>query len=232
MPIVAGCLALTLALTPATQASAADETLELESDIQRLSYVVGLEIGQSLVGQGMEEIDMAAFMAALEDVFEQRPSRLTDEEIQTTVTTFRNALTAAQEQEAMDNLSAGRAFLASNAHNEGVEEMPNGVQYRILRAGSGAKPSSDDLVTVHYRGRLLDGTEFDSSYRRGEPLDIALDAVIPGFQAALQAMSTGAHWEVWIPAELAYGAQGSGGSIGPNQALHFELELIGIKPKG
>ena len=110
--------------------------------------------------------------------------------------------------------------------------MPDGLQYRILRAGDGPKPSADDQVVVHYRGRLLDGTEFDSSYRRGEPAEFVVGGVIPGWQAALMAMPTGSRWEVWIPAALAYGERGAGGAIGPNQALYFEIELIAIKPAG
>ena len=111
-------------------------------------------------------------------------------------------------------------------------QTPDGLQYRILRTGDGAMPAADDRVVVHYRGRLLDGTEFDSSYGRGEPAEFMLDAVIPGWQAALRKMPVGSHWEVWIPAVLAYGEQGAGGTIGPNQALHFDIELIEIKPKG
>ena len=132
-------------------------------------------------------------------------------------------------REAADNLAAGRAFLASNAENEGVAQTPDGLQYRILRAGEGATPTAEDRVVLHYRAGLLDGTEFDSSYGRGEPTEFMLGAVIPGGQAALQLMPVGSRWEVWIPAELAYGERGAGGSIGPNQALHFEIELLEIK---
>ena len=111
-------------------------------------------------------------------------------------------------------------------------QTPDGLQYRIVRAGDGATPTADNRVVVHYRGRLLDGTEFDSSYGRGEPTEFMLGAVIPGWQAALQLMPVGSHWEVWIPARLAYGEQGAGGTIGPNQALHFDIELLEIKPQG
>ena len=227
VPLVAGWLALAAAM----QACAADEAPKLESNLQRLSYILGLQIGQSLLEQGMERIDAAALTAAVEDVFAQRRPRLTNEEMQAALDEFRTSHGAAQEQQAAANLSAGQAFLASNAENEGVVEMPDGLQYRILRAGDGAKPSADDRVVVHYRGRLLDGTQFDSSYRRGEPTEFQVGAVVRGWQAALQAMPAGSHWEVWIPAALAYGAQGAGGAIGPNQALHFEIELIEIKPK-
>ncbi len=227
VPLVAGWLAFAVAV----QAPAADEAPKLESSLQRLSYILGLRIGQSLREQGMEQIDAAALTAALEDVFAQRRPRLTTEEMQAALDEYRTSRGAAQERQAAANLSAGQAFLASNAENEGVVEMPGGLQYRILRTGDGAKPSADDRVVVHYRGRLLDGTQFDSSYRRGEPAELAVGGVIPGWQAALQAMPAGSHWEVWVPAALAYGEQGAGGAIGPNQALHFEIELIEIKPK-
>ena len=223
---VAGCLALAAAM-PAT---AAGEDPQLDSVIQRLSYAVGLQIGQSLRRQGLHEIDAAALAAALEDVYADRPPRLTIEQMQAAQAAYQAESAARQGRQAEANLTAGRAFLESNAKNEGVVETPDGLQYRILRAGEGATPTAEDRVVVHYRGRLLDGTEFDSSHGRGEPTEFMLGAVIPGWQAALQLMPVGSHWEVWIPAELAYGERGAGGAIGPNQALHFEIELLEIKP--
>ena len=224
--IISGCLALAAAM-PAT---ATEEDPQLESTLQRLSYGVGLQIGQSLRRQGLDEIDAAALAAALEDVYAGRPPRLTIEQMQAAQAAYQAESAARQGRQAESNLAAGRAFLASNAKSEGVMETPNGLQYRILRAGEGATPTAEDRVVVHYRGRLLDGTEFDSSHGRGEPTEFMLGAVIPGWQAALQLMPVGSHWEVWIPAELAYGERGAGGAIGPNQALHFEIELLEIKP--
>ena len=224
--LVAGCLAIAAAM-PAT---AAAEDPQLDSVIQRLSYAVGLQVGQSLRRQGLDEIDAAALAAALEDVYADRPPRLTIEQMQAAQAAYQAESAARQGRQAEANLAAGRAFLASNAKNEGVVETPDGLQYRVLRAGEGATPGAEERVVVHYRGRLLDGTEFDSSYGRGEPTEFMLGAVIPGWQAALQLMPAGSHWEVWIPAELAYGERGAGGSIGPNQALHFEIELLEIKP--
>ena len=227
-PLAAGCLALVAGI----QVSAAEEKPALESNIQRLSYMIGLQVGQALRRQGLEVIDSAALAAALDDVFANRGPRLTQEEMQAAQAAFQANQAEKQSGRAADNLAAGRAFLASNAGNAGVVQTPDGLQYRILRASEGPTPSADDRVVVHYRGRLLDGTEFDSSYGRGEPTEFMLGAVIPGWQAALQLMPVGSHWEVWIPAELAYGERGAGGSIGPNQALHFEIELLEIKPKG
>ena len=224
-PLLAGCLALVAGM----QAPAADDGPALESSLQRLSYMIGLQIGQSLRQQGLDEIDAAALAAALDDVFGNRRPRLTLEEMQAAQAAFQAERAARQSRQAADNLAAGEAFLASNAENEGVEQATEGLQYRILRAGDGATPTAEDRVVVHYRGRLLDGTEFDSSYGRGEPTEFMLGAVIPGWQVALQLMQVGAHWEVWIPAGLAYGERGAGGSIGPNQALHFEIELLEIR---
>ena len=228
IPLVVGCLALVTGM----QTLAAEDDPKLESNLQRVSYMIGLQIGQTLRRQGLDRIDAAALAAALNDVFEDRRPRLTIEEMQAAQTEFQAGLATTQTRQAVVNLATGQAFFASNTENEGVVQTPDGLQYRILRTGDGAMPAADDRVVVHYRGRLLDGTEFDSSYGRGEPAEFMLDAVIPGWQAALRKMPVGSHWEVWIPAVLAYGEQGAGGTIGPNQALHFDIELIEIKPKG
>ena len=225
---VAACVAM---LAAGAHPAAADE-VTLESSLERLSYMLGYRIGVSLHGQGMQDIDPAVLAAAIEDALNQRDPRLTAEEMQAAEAEYRAGLASAQAREAEANLAAGEAFLASNAGNEGVVEMPGGLQYRILRAGEGPKPAADDRVVVHYRGRLLDGTEFDSSYRRGEPAEFMVGGVVRGWQEALQAMPKGSRWEVWIPATLAYGERGAGGAIGPNQTLHFEIELIDIKPAG
>ena len=224
--------AFVAALAAGAQPAAADDEVKLESSLERLSYMLGYRIGFSLHGQGMQDIDPAVLAAAVEDALNQRDPRLTAEEMQAAEAEYRAGLASAQAREAEANLAAGEAFLASNAGNEGVVEMPGGLQYRILRAGEGPKPAADDRVVVHYRGRLLDGTEFDSSYRRGEPAEFMVGGVIRGWQEALQAMPKGSRWEVWIPAALAYGERGAGGAIGPNQALHFEIELIEVKPAG
>ncbi len=226
---VAACVA---ALAAGAHPAAADDEVKLESSLERLSYMLGYRIGFSLHGQGMQDIDPAVLAAAIGDALNQRDPRLTAEEMQAAEAEYRAGLASAQAREAEANLAAGEAFLASNAGNEGVVEMPGGLQYRILHAGEGPKPAADDQVVVHYRGRLLDGTEFDSSYRRGEPAEFMVGGVIRGWQEALQAMPKGSRWEVWIPAALAYGERGAGGAIGPNQALHFEIELIEVKPAG
>ena len=228
MPLVAGCLAL----ATVAPSGAADEDPKLESNIERLSYMIGFQIGQNLIGQGLDQVDVPALALALEDVFERQAPRLTNEEMAAVWSQYQATREAGQARDAAANLEAGRNFLSANAKNDGVVETPAGLQYRILRSGEGPKPGPEDEVVVHYRGRLLDGTEFDSSYRRGEPASFAIGGVIPGWQLALKEMPAGSHWEVWIPAELAYGERGAGSSIGPNQTLHFEIELIEVKPKG
>ncbi|MDD9980647.1 MAG: FKBP-type peptidyl-prolyl cis-trans isomerase, partial [Gammaproteobacteria bacterium] len=167
LPLAFGCLTLVAGM----QAPAADDGPKLDSSIQRLSYMIGLQIGQSLRQQGFEEIDAAALGAALDDVFQNRRPRLTLEEMQAAQQAFQAERAAHQNREAADNLAAGEAFFASNTGNEGVEQTPDGLQYRVLRAGDGATPTAEDRVVVHYRGRLIDGTEFDSSYGRGEPTE-------------------------------------------------------------
>ena len=226
--LAGGCVALVAGMP----SPSADDGPALETSVQRLSYMVGFQVGQSLRRQGLEQIDAAALAAAVADVLAGRNPRLTIEEMQAAQAAFGAEQTERQSRDAADNLAAGQAFLASNAKNDGVVQTPDGLQYRVLRAGEGASPGVEDRVRVHYRGRLLDGTEFDSSYGRNEPTEFMLGAVIPGWQAALQLMQVGAHWEVWIPAGLAYGERGAGGSIGPNEALHFEIELLEVLPQG
>ena len=225
-------IAVCLSLAAVVQTTAAADEVKLESGLERLSYMLGYRIGATLREQGMQEIDPAVLAAAIEDVFDGRLPRLTDEEMRAAQAEYQAGLAAAQARDAEANLAAGQAFLASNAGNEGVVVMSDGLQYRILQPGDGPTPSADDRVVVHYRGHLLDGTEFDSSFRRGEPAEFMVGGVIPGWQAALKAMRRGSRWEVWIPAALAYGERGAGGAIGPNQALYFQIELIAIKPAG
>jgi FKBP-type peptidyl-prolyl cis-trans isomerase FklB len=131
---------------------------------------------------------------------------------------------------AAKNLAAGKAFMEENGKKEGVEKLPNGIQYRVIKAGSGAKPKTTDTVSVHYKGMLIDGSEFDSSERVGKPVSLGLSGVIKGWQEALVEMPEGSKWQVVIPPALAYGEQGAGGRIGPNETLVFEIELVAIAP--
>jgi FKBP-type peptidyl-prolyl cis-trans isomerase FklB len=129
------------------------------------------------------------------------------------------------------NKKEGEAFLSENRKKEGIKALPSGLQYKVVKAGTGKKPKSTDTVTTHYRGTLIDGTEFDSSYRRGQPASFPVSGVIPGWTEALQLMEEGAKWQLFIPPNLAYGERGAGSQIGPNATLIFEIELISIQEK-
>ena len=160
---------------------------------------------------------------------------MTAEEIAETMQAFQQQQMAKMQEEqaaaGAKNAEAGEAFLAENGKQEGVVTTDSGLQYKVVTKGDGAKPKADDLVSVHYKGTLLDGKEFDSSYKRGEPAEFGVNQVIPGWTEALQLMPVGSKWELVIPADLAYGPGGAGGDIGPNSTLQFEVELLEIKDK-
>jgi FKBP-type peptidyl-prolyl cis-trans isomerase FklB len=176
----------------------------------------------------MSSLDTEAIAMAIEDVLRGNDLRVSMEDMQVAATAYQNELNAEKLAAGAENQAAGEKFLEENSDREGVVVLDSGLQYRIVKAGTGESPTETDTVTVHYRGRLLDGTEFDSSYGRGQPTELGVGQVIPGWQEALQLMPVGSKWEVWIPASLAYGSQGAG-SIGPNETLHFDIELIEIK---
>lgn len=205
---------------------------ELESETQRYSYILGLDVGQSLSNLDTE-LDLDVLRRGIEDALEGGERAMSDEEIQTT----RNALMqqvqaqaqARAQAQAEANRQAGADFLAENAEREGVEVTDSGLQYEVIEAGDGERPSAEDTVTVHYRGTLLDGTEFDSSYSRGEPATFPLNGVIPGWTEGLQLMPVGSTYKFYIPSELAYGERGAGQAIGPNSTLVFDVELLEIQ---
>ncbi len=213
------------------QAPAEPEEASLETSEQRLSYGMALGLGQRMAAEGMP-IDVAAFSAGISDALEGAEPRLTQEEIQAELQGYQEKV-AAQQQEAQAaaataNQAASEAFLAENASREGVTVTESGLQYEIVEAGDGAVPGADDTVEVHYRGTLIDGTEFDSSYSRGQTVTFGVGQVIAGWTEALQLMPTGSKWKLYIPSELGYGAGGAGQMIGPNAALVFDVELIAI----
>ena len=206
----------------------AQESKPLTTNVERFSYGVGLQIGQQLKRQGLSGIDTRAIAMAIEDVLAGRDLRVSMDDMRVAATAYQNELNSEKLAAADKNKVAGDEFLAGNSAREGIVVLDSGLQYRVVESGAGESPTETDTVVVHYRGRLLDGTEFDSSYRRGEPAEFGVGQVIPGWQQALQLMPVGSKWEVWIPASLAYGTEGTGG-IGPNETLHFEIELIEIK---
>lgn len=204
---------------------------ELETPTERLSYTIGMDIGQSLADQDME-LDLEILIEAIRASYEGEETRLTVEEAMAERDAFiqrrQRELESQHERDAIRNLEEGRAFLEQNREREGVHETGSGLQYRVIEEGAGTSPSAEDRVTVHYRGKLINGVEFDSSYERGEPATFALNQVIPGWTEGLQLMRQGAKYELFIPSDLAYGEQGRPGPIGPNSTLIFEVELIDI----
>ncbi|MGH1487195.1 MAG: FKBP-type peptidyl-prolyl cis-trans isomerase [Cellvibrionaceae bacterium] len=224
----------------AEQADVAEPTLE--SVEQRLSYMVGNNMAKQFKRDEVD-IDISALTLGIQDSMADKESRLSEEQVQQTIATLQERAQerqktqqAEQEKEKAElgekNKAEGAAFLAENASKEGVVTTDSGLQYKELVAGDGPTPSADDTVSVHYKGTLIDGTEFDSSYGRGEPATFPVTGVIPGWVEALQLMNKGDKWELYIPSDLAYGPGGTGGPIGPNATLVFEVELLDvIKPE-
>lgn len=222
-----------------TQSETAADTTVLESQTQKISYVIGMDTGSKLARAEIE-LDRDAFAAGLSDALDSRDPRLTEEELSAVVQAFQEeqqakqqAMAAEQEQAmaeaAEHNAAEGKAFLTENGKKEGVVTTDTGLQYRVITEGAGTSPKSDSTVQVNYRGTLVDGTEFDASEKHGGAVEFRVDQVIPGWTEALQKMQEGAKWELYIPAGLAYGPSGTSGLIGPNAALIFEVELVKIK---
>jgi FKBP-type peptidyl-prolyl cis-trans isomerase FklB len=226
--------ATALMVTIAVGCTAEEAVVKLDDAKQRISYTIGLNIGRDFVTQGVE-VDTAALMAGVRDGLGGQKPRLTDEQMLSEVKTFREAMVAKQEAKlkalADKNKADGEAFLAKNAKEPGVVVRESGLQYKVLKEGTGPVPKADSIVSVHYRGTLLDGTEFDSSYERNEPLVLPVGGVIPGWTEALTLMKEGSKWQLFIPAALAYGEEGAPPAIGPNAALQFEVELISAAAK-
>lgn len=218
------CLSLALV----TQSAVAQT---LDTDAEKLGYTIGMDIGNSLKQQSAE-LDLDSMFAAIRAVYDGKETLLTPEEALAIRQSFmqqqREQAAAERTAQLEANKAEGEAFLVENGQREDVTVTASGLQYEVIAAGSGAKPSASDTVTVHYRGKLLDGREFDSSYSRGEPATFPLNQVIAGWTEGVQLMSTGATYKFYIPAELAYGERGAGDMIGPNATLIFDVELLEI----
>ncbi len=202
------------------------------TEAEKLGYAIGYQVGTNLIHNLKRDdmdIDVKALTQAIQDVLTQSEPKLSAADRQQAVQSYRATINKKRAELADKNNQAGNKFLAENKTKEGVKEIASGLQYRIITAGNGKQPQSTDTVVVHYRGTLLDGNEFDSSYKRNKPATLPLSGVIKGWQEALPLMKEGAKWELYIPPALAYGARGSGGRIGPNQTLVFEVELLEIK---
>ena len=202
--------------------------LEIKTDKQKLSYSMGVFFGQTVIRQEME-IDIPAFMQAVEDVLSNSERKLSDDEMQKIINTYQKKEQDERVAVSGNNKADGERFLAENRNKEGVVVLPSGLQYKIIKNSEGKRPLANSRVIVHYKGTLINGTIFDSSYARGEPIEFALNQVIKGWQEALQLMPVGSKWQVIIPSELAYGERGAGKAIGPNSTLIFDIELLGIK---
>lgn len=218
-------LAVLFGISLTWQAVAADP--KLNSDNKKISYAIGIQIGEDLKKSGVE-LDVEAFALAIKDKIANKESRLNSEEMQQAFNMLRQQQMEYQQKVAQENKQKGKEFLAENKKKPGIKELPSGVQYQIIRSGSGENPKDGDTVVAHYRGTLIDGTEFDSSYKRGNPLTIPIAQVVKGWQDALKAMKVGAKWQVYIPSELGYGSRATG-NIPPNSALIFDIELLEIK---
>jgi len=229
---VVGATLLLVAI--AAGCTAEEAAVKLDNPKQRISYTIGLNIGRDFVSQDVE-IDTAALLAGVRDGLAGQQARLTDEEMLAEVKSFRESMMAKQEAKmkelAAKNQAEGDAFLAKNAKEPGVVVRDSGLQYKVLKEGTGPMPTADSLVSVHYRGTLIDGTEFDSSYDGKEPVVLPVGGVIPGWTEALPLMKEGSKWQLFIPGALAYGEGGAPPAIGPNATLLFEVELVSAAAK-
>ena len=199
----------------------------LESDSEKYSYAIGINFAQSLMRQGAP-IDADAIYMAIRDALDGSQPRLNAEQMTTALRSEAQKAGERKREQAANNLAAGKSFMAENGKKEGVTTLANGIQYEVLRSGDGDLPKASSKVKVHYAGSLIDGREFDSSKRRGEPAEFNIGGVIKGWQEVLPLMRVGSRWLVTIPPNLAYGLDGAGAAIGPNETLVFEIDLLGI----
>lgn len=211
---------------------ASAESQELKTDKDKLSYSMGVATGSQMKRQSIE-VDVDMFTKGLRDSVSGNKLQMTEQEIQEALMKFQQEMAAKQaektKQLAETNKKEGEAFLSENKTKEGVKTLPSGLQYKVITEGTGKLPKESDSISAHYRGTLIDGTEFDSSIKRGQPATFPVKGVIKGWTEALQLMKEGSKWQLFIPSDLAYGERGAGQQIGPNAALVFEVELISIQ---
>ncbi|SIQ83332.1 FKBP-type peptidyl-prolyl cis-trans isomerase FklB [Marinobacterium stanieri] len=224
---------LAIALGGALIAAPVVQAETLETEQQKLSYSLGLILGERLQAD-VDDLDIEAFTQGVEAIYNEETPLLNQEQMAEVMQAFQAQKMEEQRQAtaklAQDNLDKGKAYQDDNAKRDGVQVTDSGLQYEVLEAGEGASPEASDTVKVHYRGELIDGTQFDSSYARNEPVSFPLDGVIPGWTEGLQLMKEGGKSRLVIPAELAYGPGGMGNAIGPNETLVFEVELLEVNP--
>ncbi len=208
------------------------EKITLKSFKDSVSYSIGTDIGKNFKHQELD-IDTKILEQGIRDVLDSAKLQLSEDEMKGVMENFRKGIMAKQEEkmkaQTESNVKEGEAFLEENKKKEGVVTMPSGLQYKVIKNGTGPKPTAEQTVSVNYRGKFLDGKEFDNSYDRGEPVSFQVSGVIPGWTEALQLMSVGSKWELYIPSKLGYGTHGAGQVIPPNATLIFDVELLEIK---
>src|SRR5207237_2204683 len=220
-------VAIFAALALISSIVAQEKKTELKDQKDKSSYAIGLNIGMNFSRQKVA-LNADAFAAGLKDGPAGK-RQMTEAEVRDTMATFQKDLEAKQKAAAENNAKDGEKFLAENKKKEGVKTTPSGLQYKVIKEGTGPQPKATDIVTANYRGTLIDGTEFDSSYKRGQPATFQLNAVIKGWTEGLQLMKVGSKYQIFIPASLGYGERGAGADIGPNSTLIFEVELMDTK---
>jgi FKBP-type peptidyl-prolyl cis-trans isomerase FklB len=222
------------AAKPPATGSASQSVLMLKDQKEKNSYAMGVNVAQTVQGQGVD-LDTNAFIQGVKDVLTAQKTLLTPDELTAVLAQVQTEVNARRAEKMKivgdTNRAEGATFLAENKTKEGVVTLPSGLQYKILTAGTGPKPTAADVVLCNYRGTLLNGKEFDSSYKRGQPATFPVSRVIKGWTEALQLMPVGSKWQLFIPAELAYADRGAGADIGPGATLIFEVELVSIQGK-
>jgi len=222
------------ATTQPAPATGTQNASALKTQKDKISYAIGMSIGANMRKQSVD-VDPNVLQQGLADALAGGKTLLSEEEAHATLTEFQTDMRKKQQEKMQQageaNKKEGEAFLAANKAKEGVVALPSGLQYKVLTAGKGPKPTASDSVVCNYRGTLIDGKEFDSSYKRGEPATFPVGGVIKGWTEALQLMPVGSKWQVFVPSELGYGERGTGADIGPNATLIFEVELLSIQSK-
>ncbi len=228
MLLVATCTVFSFTSCDGQKKSKDKGDAKLTTVVDSVSYGIGNTIGRNLKKDGLDSIDVDLLSKGIHDAFEDKEAMITPEAAQTVIQSYVSGIQA-KKQEA--NVANGKKFLEENGKKPGVVTLPSGLQYQVMKEGTGPKPGPEDEVTTHYHGTLLNGKVFDSSVDRGQPVSFAVNGVIPGWTEALQLMPVGSKWKLFVPSNLAYGERGAGGDIGPNETLIFEVELISIKGK-
>ena len=215
-------------------AARSQSTLVLKTQKDKASYAIGMNIGAGLHRQSVD-VDPNILARGLKDALTGGKPLLTDDEARAALAELQTQVRQQAQQKTLAegeaNKKAGDAFLATNKSKEGVVTLPSGLQYKVLQQGTGPKPTASDNVVINYRGKLINGTEFDSSFKRGQPATFPVGRIIKGLSEAIQLMPVGSKWQLYVPAELAYGDRGAGSDIGPNSTLVFDVDLLSIEAK-